>query len=110
MGVEIQNSFSEVSYFVSLPPMLPCNIVFLSFLPHTASPHTVSSTAQMRDRDGWPGTLWANFNVLGMLGVLRPCFYPWAEQTPPTQGAHSLIRNNHSKDKSNKQLIVYRGT
>lgn len=83
--------------------MLPCNTVFLSFLPHTASAYTVSSTAQMKDRDAsWPGTLWAHFSVLRMLGVLRPCLYPGAEQTPPTQGAHSLIRNNHSKDKSNK--------
>lgn len=103
MGRKIQNSFSEVSYFVSLPPILPWNTAFLSSLPHTANAYTVSSTAQMRDRHGWcPGALWANFNILGMLQVLRPCLYPWAEQTPPTQGAHSLIRNNHSKEESNK--------
>lgn len=106
MRVEIQNSFIEVSLFYISASHAPLQHRF-PFLSPTYSKRLHSfkyctDTALMRDRDGWPGTLWANFKVLRMLGLLRPCLYPWAEQTPPTQGAHSLIRNNHSKDKSNK--------
>ena len=94
-------------FFVSLPPEPTGNTALFPSSPHSA--HAWLQVLQGRYRDGQPWGPLANVSVSRGAGGSKGLSLSTAEQTPPTQGAHSLIRNNHSKEEWNKQLIVYRG-
>ena len=87
MGGETQSAFSVVS-FVSLPPELTGNTALS--LPHMGSAHGFKCYRGDTGMDS-PGELWANVSVSRGAGGSKALFLS-------TQGAHSLIRNNHSKE------------
>lgn len=104
MGGETQSAFSAVSFLY---------LCLLSSLGTQLSPpHSERSWLQVLREDTGrdsPGELWANVSVSCRAGGSKALSLSITEQTPPTQGAHSLVRNNHSKEEWNKQLIVHRG-
>lgn len=84
-------------FFVSLPPEPTGNTALSSPLPHIARTHGFKCHRGDTGMDS-PGELWANVSVSQGAGGSKDLSLSTAEQTPPTQGAHSLIRNNHSKE------------